>query len=45
MTKYSGNKTGEDEDYIHTKEGDTGGNNQGIRENVRPVTQEEEQVT
>ena len=44
-TIYSGNKTGEDEDYIHMREGGTGGHNQGIRGDIRPVTQEEGQVT
>ena len=35
----------EDKDSIYTREGSTGGNNQGLGEDVRPVTQEEGQVT
>ena len=31
-TKYSGNKTREDKDNIYTREGSTGGNNQGLGE-------------
>ena len=30
--KYSGDKTGEDKDNIYTREGSTGGNNQGLGE-------------
>ena len=40
MTKYSGNKAGEDKDYIHMRREDTGGNSQGIRGDIRLVTQE-----
>ena len=29
-TKYFGTETGEDKDFIHMREGSTGGNNQGL---------------